>query len=287
MNVTKISPRGFCMGVTRAIWIARKTARENPGTPIYTLGMLVHNRHVVSQLEKEGIRPLDTSLSAREEWIDSLDGGILLLTAHGTPQSLVERAQKRGLKVVDATCMDVRRTAGLLKSRLAEGYDILYIGKKGHPEADAMLSIDPSRVQLVEAGKPFSKGRLPKKPYSVICQTTLSMLDVQNRTKEIREAFPDCRVEPEICSATYQRQKAVLEAEGFDAIFVVGDPSSNNTRMLAQLAEEKAPRVWLVEDEGSLPSLDLSGIRRAAVTAGASTPDDLIESVCAALEKIN
>ena len=283
MEIEKIVPQGFCMGVKRALLIAKKTRKDYPDREIFVLGMLVHNRFVVEECEKEGIRPLDTRTYTKEECICSLKpGSVLLFTAHGTPEKYLKLAEECGLIVVDATCLDVKKTEKVIRSYLTEDRDILYIGKKGHPEAEAMVSIDPSRIHLIESAKDaeyLSKnGR-----YAVTCQTTVSFTKVQEIVEQLSGYFTDIIVHPEICNATRKRQEAILHAKNYDVIFVIGDPLSNNTAQLANLALQKTPRVYRVECADEVLPYMTENAGFIGITAGASTPDYLIEEV---IEKI-
>ena len=283
MKIEKIVPQGFCMGVKRALAIAKKTRKEYPDNKIYVLGMLVHNRFVVKECEDLGILPLDTAHHTREECIDSLpEGSILLFTAHGTPEYLFERAKNRGLITIDATCLDVKKTDKVIRQYLAEGREILYIGKKGHPEAEAMISIDPSKIHLIT--QPEDADVIPASlPCAITCQTTVSFRDVEKIAEDLSGKFTDMIIHPEICSATRKRQEAVLNAPKYDAIFVIGDPLSNNTFQLSRLASLKTERVYRVESAEDITAEMLENVHSAGITAGASTPDYLIDE---AIEKI-
>ena len=143
MLVKGIVPRGYCKGVVRAIEIAKKQAHQT--TPVYILGMIVHNQYIVNALEDLGIQTIDIKGKTRLELLDEINEGKVIITAHGASQKVFDKAKEKGLEVIDASCLDVIKTHDLIQDKLNEGYEILYIGKKGHPEAEGAISIDEKR----------------------------------------------------------------------------------------------------------------------------------------------
>src|SRR5690606_14891899 len=156
MKVVKISPRGYCYGVVDAMTMALHAAR-NPDLPrpIYILGMIVHNSHVTEAFKKEGIITLDGP--NRLEILEQVDKGTVIFTAHGVSPQVRRRAREKGLTVVDATCPDVTRTHDLIREKVAQGYEVIYIGKKGHPEPEGAIGIAPDHVHLVESEADISR----------------------------------------------------------------------------------------------------------------------------------
>ena len=147
MLVKGIVPRGYCKGVVRAIEIAKKQAHQT--TPVYILGMIVHNQYIVNALEDLGIQTIDIKGKTRLELLDEINEGKVIITAHGASQKVFDKAKEKGLEVIDASCLDVIKTHDLIQDKLNEGYEILYIGKKGHPEAEGAISIDEKRIHLI------------------------------------------------------------------------------------------------------------------------------------------
>ena len=287
MEVIKVIPQGFCKGVVRAIMIAEKTAQEYPNSPIYVLGMIVHNKYVVASLEKLGIRTLEARGKTRMELLESISEGVVIITAHGVNPEVIELATKKGLIVVDATCQDVKKTQQLLISKLQQGYDIIYFGVKGHPEAEAMCSLDNNHIHLVFDEKSLNELVIDNPKVLVTNQTTMSVLEIRNWIETIQTRFPTAQVQPEICSATSERQQAVLNLNNIDALFVVGDPSSNNTLKLASIAQQKnAFDVYLAESADDISDLELSNLKKVAVTSGASTPSYLTDKVIECLQGV-
>lgn len=146
MEIISVVPRGYCQGVVRAIQIARQTARENRGTKVTMLGMIVHNQYVVDACRKEGIEFVEDPGKTREELLDEIDEGIVIFTAHGISPSVRHKAVSKGLQVVDASCRDVIRTHQLVTSAIEDGMDVLYIGKKVIPNQKVPLAFHSAYI---------------------------------------------------------------------------------------------------------------------------------------------
>ncbi|MDI3328164.1 MAG: 4-hydroxy-3-methylbut-2-enyl diphosphate reductase [Alicyclobacillaceae bacterium] len=288
MEVVKISPRGYCYGVVDAMVLAKRAA-DDPAMPrpIYILGMIVHNRHVVEAFEREGVITLDGE--DRLALLERIDRGTVVFTAHGVSPEVRRRAREKGLTVVDATCPDVMRTHELIRDRVSRGYHVIYIGRRGHPEPEGAVGVAPDRVHLVEDEADIDALQLPDVPLLVTNQTTMSQWDTAALMKRVKERFPRAEVQNEICLATQLRQEAVAEqAKGCDLVVVVGDPRSNNTARLAQVAEEIAGvPARRVSDVSEIDVEWLKGCRRVGVTAGASTPTPITKEVIDFLERFD
>jgi 4-hydroxy-3-methylbut-2-enyl diphosphate reductase len=288
MEVIKVSPRGYCYGVVDAMEIARKAARD-PLTPrpIHIVGLIVHNRLAVEELTKLGIITLDGP--DRVAILEQVTSGTVVFTAHGVSPLVKERARERGLHVIDATCPDVTKTHDLVRAWVAQDYKVLYIGKKGHPEPEGVVGEAPQSVHLVETAGDLAC--IPPE-YSnaerlaVTTQTTLSQWDTRELIELIRARYPHVVVQSEICRATQDRQEAVARmAVGADLTIVVGDPRSNNTNRLVQVAEEIAhSHAVRIDSVADLRPEMLAGHKRIAVTAGASTPSHITRAVIKAVE---
>jgi 4-hydroxy-3-methylbut-2-enyl diphosphate reductase len=286
MDVIKISPRGYCYGVVDAMVLAMQTARNlDLPRPIYILGMIVHNRHVTEAFEKEGIVTLDGE--NRLEILEKVDKGTVIFTAHGVSPEVRKRAREKGLTVVDATCPDVTRTHDLIREKTAEGYDIIYIGKKNHPEPEGAIGIAPDRVHLIETEAEIDDLKLDNERIVITNQTTMSQWDIRHIMNKLIQRYPSAEIHNEICLATQVRQEAVAEqAKMADLVIVVGDPRSNNSNRLAQVAEEIAGvKAHRVADVTEIDRRWLMGMRRVAVTAGASTPTPITKEVIRYLEQ--
>jgi 4-hydroxy-3-methylbut-2-enyl diphosphate reductase len=208
----------------------------------------------------------------------------VIFTAHGVSPLVKSRARARGLHVIDATCPDVTKTHDLVQDFVGRGYEVIYIGKKGHPEPEGVIGEAPDHVTLVEAEADLDHlpARVTKAERLVVTnQTTLSQWDTARLIESIRVRFPHVEVYNEICHATQVRQEAVATmAKGADLAIVVGDPRSNNTNRLAQVAEELAgvPAIR-IESVADLTPAMLEGKGRVAITSGASTPSQITRAV--------
>ncbi|MFP3919050.1 4-hydroxy-3-methylbut-2-enyl diphosphate reductase [Lysinibacillus telephonicus] len=286
MQVIKINPRGYCYGVVDAMVIARNASLDKTlPRPIYILGMIVHNKHVTDAFEKEGIITLDGS--DRKQIIEQVDKGTVIFTAHGVSPEIREIARKKGLVSIDATCPDVTVTHDLIREKSAEGYDIIYIGKKGHPEPEGAIGVAPDHVFLVQNMDDVDALELKNDKLLVTNQTTMSQWDVKHIMDSLKEKFPHIEVHEEICLATQVRQEAVANQAGSaDLLIVVGDPRSNNSNRLTQVSEEIANTPsHRIADLSELKLEWLEGVETVAVTAGASTPTPIVKEVISFLEK--
>ncbi|MDO3675724.1 4-hydroxy-3-methylbut-2-enyl diphosphate reductase [Paenibacillus ehimensis] len=286
MDVIKISPRGYCYGVVDAMALAMQTAKNlNLPRPIYILGMIVHNAHVTDYFEKEGVITLDGP--NRLEILEQVDKGTVIFTAHGVSPEVRRRAREKGLTVVDATCPDVTKTHDLIREKTAEGYTIIYIGKKGHPEPEGAVGVAPDRVHLIENTEEIDKLDVASERILITNQTTMSQWDIKHIMNRLLERFPHAEIHNEICLATQVRQEAVAEqAKEADLVIVVGDPRSNNSNRLAQVSEEIAGvKAYRIADLSELNPEWLKPVRRVGVTSGASTPTPITKEVIAYLEQ--
>ncbi|MBB6284833.1 4-hydroxy-3-methylbut-2-enyl diphosphate reductase [Geobacillus subterraneus] len=288
MEVIKITPRGYCYGVVDAMVIARNAALDPTlPRPIYILGMIVHNKHVTDAFAGEGIITLDGE--NRLEILEKIDRGTVIFTAHGVSPEVKKRALEKGLVTIDATCPDVTKTHRLIEQKLADGYDIIYIGKKGHPEPEGAVGIHPERIHLVETPDDVERLSLTNERLMVTNQTTMSQWDVADIMAKVKEKYPHVEMHKEICLATQLRQEAVAEqAKEADVTIVVGDPRSNNSNRLAQVSEEIAgTKAYRIAD---VTEIDINWIKHAkkvAVTAGASTPTPITKEVIDFLEQFD
>jgi 4-hydroxy-3-methylbut-2-en-1-yl diphosphate reductase len=280
MNVIKISPRGYCYGVVDAMVIAQNAAMDKSlPRPIYILGMIVHNKHVTDAFEQDGIITLDGP--NRREILEQVESGTVIFTAHGVSPEVREIARRKGLVAIDATCPDVTTTHDLIEEKTAEGYDIIYIGKKGHPEPEGAIGVAPDKVHLIQTLADADALDITADKLLVTNQTTMSQWDVAEIMERLQERYPNLEVHREICMATQVRQEAVAEQAGdADLLIVVGDPMSNNSNRLTQVSIEIAGTPsYRVEDVSGIDLSWLEGVETVAVTAGASTPTPIVKEV--------
>lgn len=286
IEVLKISPRGYCYGVVDAMVLARQAAQNlDLPRPIYILGMIVHNSHVTQSFEDEGIITLDGP--NRMEILSQVESGTVIFTAHGVSPEVRKLARDKGLTTLDATCPDVTKTHDLIRDKVADGYEIIYIGKKGHPEPEGAIGIEPEHVHLIEKEEEIEQLQVKSSRIIITNQTTMSQWDIKHIMKSLLDKFPGAEIHNEICLATQVRQEAVAEQAGqADLVIVVGDPRSNNSNRLAQVSEEIAGvPAHRIGDVTELRREWLEGVGKVAVTSGASTPTPITKEVIAYLEQ--
>lgn len=185
MQIIKISPRGYCYGVVDAMVIARNAALDKSlPRPIYILGMIVHNKHVTDAFEEEGIITLDGE--NRMEILEKVNTGTVIFTAHGISPEVRKLARDKGLVTLDATCPDVTRTHDLIEEKTKQGFQVIYIGKKGHPEPEGAVGVAPGLVHLVETPADVEALTLDSERLIVTNQTTMSQWDVADTMKKFR-----------------------------------------------------------------------------------------------------
>ena len=287
MNVIKISPRGYCYGVVGALKIVQDVAADDTlPRPIYVLGMIVHNEHITNAIKQLGVITIDDKHKTREELLQQIETGTVIFTAHGISPKVKQMAYDKGLHVVDASCKDVIKTHTLMTSYIDQGYDIIYIGKKGHPEPEGAIGIDPARIHLISNEADLETLNISHPRIMITNQTTMSLWDVHKLSEQIKIKFPTAEFIKEICNATQIRQEAVAkQATEADLTIVIGDPKSNNTNRLAQISEELAhTTAYRIASLTELQLSWLDGKNVVAVTSGASTPTALTKEVITFLE---
>jgi len=282
MEIIKITPRGYCYGVVDAMVIARNASLDNSlPRPIYILGMIVHNKHVTDAFESDGIITLDGP--NRLKILEQIDEGTVIFTAHGVSPEVKRRAKEKGLVCIDATCPDVDNTHQLIREVKSNGYHVIYIGKKGHPEPEGAVGVAPDIVHLVQTLEDIDAlpEELLNQKLIVTNQTTMSQWDVKHLIDELKVKYPHIEIHEEICLATQVRQEAVAtQADQADLLIVVGDPKSNNSNRLAQVSKEIAhTNAYRIADLSELKLEWLQDIESVAVTAGASTPTPIVKEV--------
>jgi 4-hydroxy-3-methylbut-2-enyl diphosphate reductase len=278
-KVINVTPRGFCKGVYNAIELAKQTRMDYPNEKITILGELVHNKDVVLALKSLKIDTIESKGKLRIELLDEINEGIIIFSAHGISPLVQIKAKNKGLKTINASCEDVLKTQDLIKAYLEKDYEIFYIGQLGHPEAEASLDLDINKVHLIQIGNELPK--IDSKKIFVTNQTTMSILDIKKTIESIQTIYPYAIVSDEICSATRLRQEAILKLpESVDAIIIIGDKSSNNTKMLAKISRNRSiPTIIEIQNLGELDPKLLDQCHELAITAGASTPKFIIDEI--------
>jgi len=276
MQVVKITPQGYCHGVVKALSIVTK-AIKNPALPrpLYILGQIVHNQHITDSFKAAGVITLADKNKNRLDLLDEIHEGTVIFTAHGVSPQVVAKAHEKSLTVIDAVCSDVKTTHHLVAEYVANGFEIFYIGKKGHPEPEGAIGIAPDKIHFVETPKDIAQyiNKVQTTKLLITNQTTLSIWDVAKTAEAIKAQFPTAEYIKEICDATQVRQEAVIDyAPYVDVILVIGDPKSNNTNRLVQIAVESGVPAYRISDITELNPFWLKDKIAIGVTSGASTP---------------
>ena len=281
-EVLLANPRGFCAGVERAIEIVER-ALQQFGAPIYVRHEIVHNRYVVEDLRGKGA-----------VFVEDLDevptGATVIFSAHGVAKAVRVDAERRGLKVFDATCPLVTKVHVEVAKMLAAGYEIVMIGHRGHPEAEGTMGQAERGMHLVETVDD-ARRIAPRDParLAYVTQTTLSVDDAAAIVGALKARFPGIRgpKRDDICYATQNRQDAVkFMAPQCEVVIVVGSPNSSNSNRLREVAEHMGAQAHMVDSAEDLRAEWLAGKTRVGVTAGASAPEVLVEKVVAKLKSL-
>jgi 4-hydroxy-3-methylbut-2-enyl diphosphate reductase len=282
------APRGFCAGVERAIRtveLALDNRAAGDERPVYVRHEIVHNKVVVDDLRARGaVFVEDTS--------DIPAGATAVFSAHGIAPSVRDEAVVRGLVTLDATCPLVSRVHAAVLRYAGRGYTILFVGHAGHPEVEGVIGEAPGQVRLVEALADVERIEVPDpQKVAYATQTTLSLDDVSSIVDALRRRFP-AMVGPEasdVCYATQNRQEAVnalVDQHAADVVLVLGSPNSSNSNRLREVAETAGARAYLLGTAAELNPEWLLGAARVGVSAGASTPEHLVQSLIERLKNL-
>ena len=278
-RVLLAAPRSFCAGVDRAIEIVERLLEQH-GPPIYVRHQIVHNDHVVRRLERLGAVFVDS-----EEEVPP--GAICVLSAHGVAPSVRENAERRGLRVVDAVCPLVSKVHAEARRYADSGHLVALVGHADHVEVIGTKGERPDQIVVVESPEDAERLDIDGKPLAVISQTTLSLDDVASTVQVLERRFGGLRrpAADDICYATQNRQDAVkaMVARGASLILVIGSETSSNAQRLVEVARLAGAEATLVDGESPLDPKLLEGHAIVGLTAGASTPEELVQAVLAQL----
>lgn len=280
MKLLLSQPRGFCAGVERAIDTVER-ALELWGPPIYVKHEIVHNKHVVDRLRKKGAI-----------FIEDLDGipkySRLIYSAHGVSPKVRNLAKSRGLQEIDATCGLVTRVHSAVKRFAEQGYKILLIGHRNHVEVIGTAGEAPNVTTIIESVEDvYALNFRENEDLFYITQTTLSLDDVRDITQALIQRYPKIKTLPSssICYATTNRQMALRKiTDDTDLVLVVGDRQSSNSNRLAEVAKKRGVAAYLINDESEINFKWLKGVKTIGLTAGASTPEDIVQRCILKLE---
>ncbi|HEX8161435.1 MAG TPA: 4-hydroxy-3-methylbut-2-enyl diphosphate reductase [Pyrinomonadaceae bacterium] len=278
MQVLLAEEYGFCFGVERAVQMVEEAL--GGGARVRTLGPLIHNTQEIGRLEAEGVRTIDSPAEVEA-------GTTAVIRAHGVTPEVQRELEARAERVVDATCPFVTKVQKLAERAAAEGRDVVVVGSPDHPEMIGVKGYAPLRAHVVrDAGEVAKLPRLHAP--LVVSQTTIKLstfLEAADAVRERADAEP--QIVNTICSATRDRQDAARALAGHvEAFYIIGGRHSSNSIKLLSVCKEQCPRSFLIETPEEIDAEDLRGARRVGVTAGASTPNWLVEQVVARLKEI-
>ena len=264
---------GFCFGVKRAVdTVYEQTGKKN----VYTFGPIIHNEEVVKDLEKKGVFVINTM-----EELDDITEGTVIIRSHGVSSAVYEALQKKGVEIVDATCPFVLKIHNIVKQESANGKQIVIIGNEKHPEVEGIMGWSKTQVHVVDTAEKAQNLQLdPQREVCIVSQTTFNYNKFQELVEIIMKKGYNINIRNTICNATEERQTEAREiAKRVDAMIVVGGSSSSNTRKLYEICKNECKDTYYIQ---TLNDLDLNSLGMAdciGITAGASTPNNIIQEV--------
>ena len=268
---------GFCFGVKRAVDMVYEKLEHNEGKPIYTYGPIIHNEEVVTDLERKGVRVVE-----KLEELEQLPGGIVINRSHGVSKEIYDRMLASGHEVVDATCPFVKRIHRIVEQESRAGKHIVIIGNPGHPEVEGIRGWSVSPVTILENPEEAQEVSLPENQETcIVSQTTFNYNKFQELVEIVKKRGYNGSVVNTICNATEERQTEAKEiAAKVDVMIVIGGRHSSNSRKLYEICREECPETHFIQ---TLDDLKLEppkkAVRLFGITAGASTPNNIIEEV--------
>ena len=274
MEVVLAKSSGFCFGVKRAVdTVYEQTEKKGQ---IYTYGPIIHNEEVVKDLEKKGVKVLDT-----KEELEALDGGSVVIRSHGVSKDIYELIEKKGLECIDATCPFVKRIHNIVQKESENGRQIIIIGNDGHPEVEGIKGWAKTPAIVIESYEEAEKYEAYEDTkICVVSQTTFNYKKFQDLVEIFQKKGYDIIVANTICNATEERQKEAIElAAKVDVMIVIGGTHSSNTRKLYELCKSECENTYYIQTLADLQLELPNSVELVGITAGASTPNKIIEEV--------
>ena len=282
MEIIRASVLGFCFGVRRAVELAEKALSENPGKKVYSLGPLIHNENALSALEEKGLHILEESDIAELE-----EGSVVIIRAHGVAPSVTDALEKRGCKIIDATCPRVKASQKMVERYSSENDYVVLTGDINHGEVIGIAGYageNFSQIQDYEEAERFNIKDGDNKNVILLSQTTYSPKEFEKIENLFKSKFHNLAVMNTICPATNERQQALLElCSQVEGVLVVGGKNSANTKRLYQTTAANCKIAAHIQSAADIPQ-EFFNLKTIGITAGASTPDEIIEDVERKLE---
>lgn len=277
MEIIVAKSAGFCFGVKRAVEAVYEQLEYHPERPvIYTYGPLIHNEEVVRDLEKKGVKVLNC-----EEELTSLTEGIVVLRSHGVEKRIYDILEEKKIDIVDATCPFVKKIHRIVEQKSTEGYQIVVIGNSGHPEVEGIKGWCRNTLVVIENEEQASAFEAEEgKKVCIVSQTTFNYTKFKDLVEIISKKGYDMIVRNTICNATEERQTEAKQiASEVDAMIVIGGKSSSNTQKLFEICKKECKNTYYIQTLVDLDLDMLKSMSRVGITAGASTPNNIIEEV--------
>ena len=277
MQVELAKSAGFCFGVQRAVDTVYKQIEENSAEKIYTYGPIIHNEEVIKDMEKKGVEVI-----LSEEELKQIKSGIVIIRSHGVPKRICDLLDENGVRYVDATCPFVKKIHRIVEEKSRDGYHIVIIGNREHPEVmgiEGWAQGPATIIQTEEEARAFELASESEK-VCVVAQTTFNYNKFKDLVEIIMKKSYDVSVLNTICNATKERQtEARSIAETVDAMIVIGDKHSSNTQKLFEICRKACNNTYYIQTLGDLDLNQLGSVETVGITAGASTPNNIIEEV--------
>ena len=275
MEVTVAKTAGFCFGVKRAV---EKVYEQIGKTekPIYTYGPIIHNEQVVGDLQEKGVEVIDTL-----EELRTIRDAVVVIRSHGVGKDVYDILKENGVEIVDATCPYVKKIHRIVEKQTAEGRRVLIVGSEDHPEVQGIKGWGDERTKVIENMDDFRRLELPEdEKLCIVSQTTFNYKKFQDLVEKISKTRYDITVLKTICNATQERQvEAMRIASQVDVMLVIGGKHSSNTQKLYDICRKECKNTYYIQTLGDFNPECISSVRSVGITAGASTPNNIIEEV--------
>ncbi len=275
MEVTVAKTAGFCFGVKRAV---EKVYEQIGKTekPIYTYGPIIHNEQVVGDLQEKGVEVIDTL-----EELKTIRDAVVVIRSHGVGKDVYDILKENGVEIVDATCPYVKKIHRIVEKQTAEGRRVLIVGSEDHPEVQGIKGWGDERTKVIENMDDFRRLELPEdEKLCIVSQTTFNYKKFQDIVEKISKTRYDITVLNTICNATQERQvEAMRIASQVDVMLVIGGKHSSNTQKLYDICRKECKNTYYIQTLGDFNPECISSVRSVGITAGASTPNNIIEEV--------
>ena len=275
MNVIVAETAGFCFGVRRAVDKVYEQI-EKTDQPIYTYGPIIHNEEVVKDLHEKGVRVVETM-----EELKTIRSGVVVIRSHGVGKEIYDLLNANGVECVDATCPYVKKIHKIVSEQCAKGRQVLIVGNESHPEVQGIKGWGNEETKVIESMEDFEKLEIPpEKRLCIVSQTTFNYNKFQELVEKISRTSYDINVLNTICNATQERQvEAKKIASQVDVMLVIGGKHSSNTQKLYEICQKECKNTFFIQTLDDLNPECISSACNVGITAGASTPNNIIEEV--------